>query len=362
MEKNQSVNGFESLFNYFSKIYNLKTLFANSNISNKDKYQRLVAEIEQEVKERISAGKEKRINFDDFNQKLDEIISHVDKESEEYKVRKQNALMEVLSKNDELLKEKHELERESKEQSFKIKNLRVNVAKVAAMIGLFTFIPIASGAVGAAVGYPLGREEKKTTVTYNAKTREMIGEKEETYENLRYDYNIIVKECSPWVKGEYSDGYTREVLEYKYSSREEINIDKVLKTVEPKSYVETKKVLDSYDSTDQKEVIVTEITNDKNDYRIAPQSSIVLGVIFFLCGLAISTIISSDYVSYSDLSKAIAELRKAKIIRKEIKESYEKIGDKVVLLQTECQKDPDEYLELLDSISPELLKTTNKHR
>ena len=87
MEK-PNVSNFESLFNYFTKIQHLNTLFKNNNISNKDKYQRQVSDIEQEVREIIGAGGENSINFDEFNHRLDEIIAYVDKESNEYKVRK----------------------------------------------------------------------------------------------------------------------------------------------------------------------------------------------------------------------------------------------------------------------------------
>ncbi len=358
MDKKPNVSNFESLFNYFTKIQRLNTLFKNNNISNKAEYQKQVEDIEEEVRKIIGAGGENSINFNEFNQRLDDIISHVDKESKEYETRKQNALMEVLSKNDELLKEKQDLDSKREEQSAIVRNLRLNLVKLVSIIGALTLFPVGMGAIGVVLGRVLGTEYKMTEVTYNAKTHKTIKDPQVTYQNLSHTYKVIVKECSPWVKGEYSDGYTREVLEYSYGSEEEINIDKVLKTVTPKSYIETKKTLDSEDSTEQKEVIVTEYTNDKSDYRIAPQSVAVLGIGLFLFASLLPAFTVGNY--FWDLIDRIKELREAKLTIKEIKESYEQIGDKVVLLQTEFKKDPDEYLELLDSIDPELLKTADK--
>lgn len=359
------------IFNYFLKVSRLKTIFEFGNISNKDKYQSQLADIEQEVKEQIHNGKEKSIDFDKYNQRLDEIISLVDKESKEYQTRKQNALMEVLTKNDELVKEKRELDDKVKAESIRIKGLRVDLAKVASIVGAFTLITPIFGAGGVALG-TLTNESiayKKTANSYIAKTHEPVGDSQITYDIEKYDYKIIVKVCSPWVEGEFTDGYSREVIEYEFignGNKDEVNIEQMLKSGEAKYYMEAKKTLDSKDSTEQREVIITEITNDKSDYKITEAGYGYMALLGVLCGVIGGLITYLCFVcsSYdlSDLKYAIRELRDAKITRKQIKESYEQIGDKVILLQTECQKDSDEYLELLDKISPELLKTADKFR
>ena len=375
--KDKDLKRFNSSYlGYVVKATQLKYIFIYGDCENKEEYRAQFDEIEQEVNELVYNSKSRNIDFSEYNDRLERLLNRVNKkkisvneEKKEDPDPKQTGLMQFLAKNDEIVSDKKELDEKLRRQSNKIHNLRVNMTKMTAIVGLATLLPFVTGAGGAFIGSIVNgsRAFKKTAISYNAKTNKIVGEPEITYDDKTYDYKIIVKVCSPWEKAEFSDGYTREVLEYEYVGKNDdktVNVDMIIRGIEPIKYAEGKDVLESGDSTDQKEIIVTEITNDIKDFRLTTHAiapMIVLTVLTGFIGLCVTAYLYDKY-DFGDIKAAMEDLHEAKITRKEIKESYEQIGDKIVLLQTESEKDGSEYVELLDMISPDLVKSAEKYR
>jgi len=325
MGKNNDVDNYLNPFEiYVGKVKSLKDLLNSGRVINCEKYRKQLAEIENDVRAQLRAGRGANIDFDGYSNQIDEIISHADIECEEYQTNKQNALMDVLSKNDQLLKEKKKIDKKLRNQATRIRNLRVNLVKVASVVAAFTLLPFATGALGAFIGSkaPKSKDYKKIEKSYDAKTDKLISSNATEYDAEEYDYKTIIKVCTPWEKDEVVDGYKRDVVEYEYTRKYDdkvINIDQIIKDCVVINYTETKFSLDKDDSTDQKEVIITEITHDKSDYKINDLGHVAMFMCGFM-GLFLGSIpfMESSYrkYDYNDLKNAIKELRKAKIMQK----------------------------------------------
>ena len=199
--------------------------------------------------------------------------------------KKKKETIERLSKKQyELLTEKDQLDKNTKNVSNKIKNIRLNLRQIKAALGLWILVPFIGGGIGAALGAS-SWEYKVTTKTYNMKTKETVSDDAVTYKNDSYNYKVVVKKCMPWEKKTNLSGYTREVLEYEYYGRyqdNEIDFNRVMQSVTPRYYREEREELGSQEINAEPEIIIIESHMDTNDRRPDKSFAISFGVICFL--------------------------------------------------------------------------------
>ena len=286
-------------------------------------------------------------------------------ELEEKTAKEKKADIERLTETqNRLLTEKKSLESKEKGISRKIKDLKINIRRVRAMVGVWILVPFLGGGAGYAIG-STSCQYKATTKIYNMKTNEQIGKPEETYTGENYYYKIVVKKGFPWEKKIDSNGYTREVLEYEYIERhqdKEPDIESILQSVKPTYYREQKEALDENDMLDQPEIIITESNLDTTERRPDHDFALAFGI---LCFLILSLLTSKNQIkgilSDSDIKKLKKDLENAKITKKTIRNEYLTLRDKIIQLQEEHQEKTDIYNGFELELNPELLTLVKKY-
>ncbi len=285
---------------------------------------------------------------------LEEKNARLKKEDTEKLTQRQNVL----------LRDKKSLQTRESETSKKIKNLRLNLRRVRAMIGVWVLLPFLGGGAGYAMG-STSWQYKVTTKSYNMKTNEPVGNDEVTYKTENFYFRIVVKKGLPWEKKKDGTGYIREVLEYEYTERnqnKDPDIESILQSVKPTYYREEKTVLDENDLMDQTEIIISESNMDESDRKSDTTFAIAFAL---LCFLIISTLISKNQIrglrEDFDIKKLKEDLKNAKVTRQTIKDEYITLSDKIIKFQEERQEKEDIYNGIDVEINPDLLTLVKKY-
>ncbi len=264
----------------------------------------------------------------------------------------------------ELLRDKKSLETRESETSKKIKNLRLNLRRVRAMIGVWVLLPFLGGGAGYAMG-STNWQYKVTTKSYNMKTNEPVGNDGISYKTENFYFRVVVKKGLPWEKKKDGTGYIREVLEYEYIERnqnKDPDIESILQSVKPTYYREEKPALDENDLMDQPEIIISESNMDESDRKPDITFAIAFGL---LCFLILSTLVSKNQIKGLkedfDIKKLKEDLKNAKITRTTIKDEYIALCDRIVKFQEEHQEKSDIYNGIDVEIDPNLLSLVKKY-
>ena len=205
-------------------------------------------------------------------------------ELEEKTAKEKKADIERLSETQNgLLTEKKSLESKEKGISRKIKDLKINIRRVRAMVGVWILVPFLGGGAGYAIG-STSCQYKATTKIYNMKTNEQIRKPEETYTGENYYYKIVVRKGFPWEKKIDSNDFNEiekpvtielEDIDYTYFMESKVNEDTLINTYKIKPSVEK--------SNEIKEELSSEEFNNLDESeqkRILKRYSFTFNIIF----------------------------------------------------------------------------------
>ena len=305
--------------------------------------------------------------LDILNNELNELHSngigydHVDKdilrkiayikyteEFERFSSERKSATSEVLGNIDEATKEKERLERIINESNRNISRCKIRLDFVRLKLLPFVLVPIMGIASGwHFIGNSL-RENKVTTRTYNLATHQVISETF-AYSDDDVPTTFKVTEYSPWEEKSDNDGYYRIVEEYSYNEDEyEEGINKE-NNLTARS-VESKVELSKDDETEKHTTLVTEETQDEDDYKISGKSRAagasmgliiggVLDLLIFL-GYDINDVLDNYDVEKNNLKRRIR-------LEKETKEDTIKrlssLKEKLINLDKEYKEKEEKY-------------------
>ncbi len=356
MEENKQGQLFDE---YLLKLIEAKKCIRNFYYLDLNEYNSDIEIIEGAVREKIKLGRENSIDFATYINKLNEVIEKIKEENNTYQSNKKTALASIQSQNDSLLSKKAELDNEYKKETSKIKNLKVNLRKLYVRAIAFALgTPLIGSCIWGGVSAIFFKENKVSTKTYNYITNEMIKEPTESYSNNDYNFKVSAKKYFPWVKKDNGSGYTREVIEFNYIEKD---VNKVLETAKPQIHVEEKDEITSEDNVSDIEIIITESKMDKSvtrPFMVNFYAYVVWGYIYVF----MMTVLPKLKRKYREpIKDAKKELQDQKIVIKRILESYETIGNEVVTLQEEYDKETLTYGDLEKAINPELIDTVNKY-
>ncbi len=278
---------------------------------------------------------------------------------------KQTVLMELLEQNDKLVMEN----KVTTDNYKRVKDSRNSYLRKLYMVRLkvlsLILIPIMTALTGGLITANRNSERlhKIVTKSYNMNTNNPIGDEESNYVNAIYNFKVNIKKYGPWIKKELGSGYMREVLEYNYTEYDdtkEVDVESVLNNVVGKSYVEeTEEIVE----TENIEAVITETRMDKSDSKPDVGGIVSIAILALLAGVVIDSVLLEskafkDINDYSDIEERADE---SKIVVKKVEESFVKIGNKVLKLQEEYDRQTLTYGDLEREINPELIKTARKY-
>ena len=290
------------------------------------------------------------------------------KRNTEYLDRKNTALTEYMNYRDEIRKEKQDLEKQERNMKEASKDIRIARLKLLrSTILLPTVLSLALG--GLCCFFKKDVKVKETTYDYNGDDdKKIVGEDEyyEKYNNRAYGvaYEIVMKCYSPWEE-KLEGGFSRVVTEYEYKSNEPVQnvvVENIISEAEKKEFVEEKEELEPNDSTVDSDVEIIEYYYDDSDTRIN-YAETIWGLFYgFICGWNfISLTGGSDRIDrrFQDLREQKQRIH-GRVKIKGVKIELEKLGDKVVKLETLLREDTKKYGKTDEVIEPELLKLVKK--
>lgn len=284
--------------------------------------------------------------------------------SEEYQERKKSAATYLLEKADELASARENIKKEKTRNKKEIRVSRGKLAISLVKLASFSAVPIILLSGFGFLGSKVGRKVKNTIKVFNTRTNTQVGETENVYSYNDTPYEIIIKKYSPWREKLTNDGYMRDVLTFKYTSKAPMDIhnispNELFGAVELYDLsTESKLELNEGDSMVDQEILIRETVVDKDDS--IPNEISIVGFVFlgliacFFLDVGLDSIGYEYFETLQDLVNKLKEnssdLKKAlngKITRKLIKKRYEQIGKNVVEFNSIYEQKVQEFGDLI---------------
>ena len=285
------------------------------------------------------------LGYDYLNSKVLKSVSKVvlSKEDKSYRSRRENSINDLTTSINELISDKELNDSKLKEDKRRIKKLRVGKIMTSGKALSYLLIPAVSISLGNMIGKGLSNrinEYKTITKTTDLRTNEIIGDINETYDEVKTIYAYTVLDCSPW-KRNNTGSYIRDIIAYDYHNIEESDyyaIEKALNdknknslnniVIEKYRYKEVKKELNSTDSTKDKTILLTETYQDKNDTRKSTKYIIPLTI----SGLSLGIVIDILLLCFTPLRLSI------------VMEEFKKLDEKIKQEKLN-KKEVEDYLK-----------------
>ncbi len=297
---------------------------------------------------------------------------------EEYQERKKTALSYLLEKADVLASDEKNVASDRKKSRKRIRKLRLHKNIALVKIASLSAIPIILLSGLGKLGSTVGGKYKNTIRVFDAKTHNQIGDTETVYVYNDSPYEVIITKYTPWREKLTNDGYIRDKLEFKYTSKtmmdiNEISPNELFKLI---SYydqtTEEKQELGENDSMIDQEIFIRETIADKNDKVPHPGiivCFILLGIMAFLTvDAAIDHFSDTDFFNaFKEAFNAFKENRqdlkyeKANITKRVIKKRYEQIGERIVEFQSEYEEKLQKYGDLISGNEPEQIEEIKRY-
>lgn len=379
IKKNIVESAYKTLYNamLYERLFQVNDIFNYViSLGHKDNKENLGRLIAQDIKKldaneiigkELEAIDEEGLGYDYLSEDIITELSRIilGSPNSDYQERKAQAISEIEAKADYILSEKNRVISAREANEKELKKIQKAKHKIALKIAAALMIPVVTTSLGYSIGAGISStitEYGALTRTVNAETGKLIEEPTLTYDEIPTTYVASITVYEPWRRNPAGYGYIRNASVYEYITPENVSDDYhvSLKDIEGNvlkkySFVDPKDVLDSNDSLEDYEILITETYPDKDSNRKSTKFIVPGIIIGLLLGLGIDVAlfilkVFSVYELQSDFYELSSKAKKGKIKRDELSVDLIILKKKAELLTNDYNDVVKKYGSFKDKI------------